>query len=277
MTVLPVRSTRVAPAGTNTSARRPAAMKRVPSTTNAAFSMTLPSPVISRAPSYTVTGGWAFPLALPANSGAAAKTSRLVCIIEASLGLTIVVVDLCTQPLRYPRTRWSPSPTCEREQTEFVAPSPIHTIDVSLRPQRAAHALGRERQLAKPHAGQRGDGVADRAGDERQPILAGASRRIVGRDDLHLDVGHVRHAGDLIVRVVRLQHATILDDDLLAQHVAEAVDDRALGLRRDIARLYSNPSVDRAPHVVHLDLAARAVDRHFGDTGRQRVVLDHGA
>ena len=36
------------------------------------------------------------------------------------------------------------------------------------------------------------------------------------------------------------------------------------------------PASMRAPDIVHLDLAACAVDRHFGDSRRQRVVLHHG-
>ena len=55
ITVLPARLTRVAPAGTRTSAAAPAWAIFVPSTTNVAFSITRPSPTISRAPSYAVT------------------------------------------------------------------------------------------------------------------------------------------------------------------------------------------------------------------------------
>ena len=63
MTVLPVRSTRAAPAGTRTSPLRPTCVNRLFSTMNAEFSMgALPSLVMSRAPSNTVTpvgGAWA--------------------------------------------------------------------------------------------------------------------------------------------------------------------------------------------------------------------------
>ncbi len=55
ITVLPARFTRVAPAGTRTSAAAPAWAIFAPSTTNVAFSITRPSPTISRAPSYAVT------------------------------------------------------------------------------------------------------------------------------------------------------------------------------------------------------------------------------
>src|SRR5262249_39253964 len=225
MTVLPVRSTRVVPAGTNTSARRPAAMKRVPSTTNAAFSMTLPSPVISRAPSYTVTP-WAFAAEYPIiRTNAADSSTRLVRIIASSLRFIHRCDSDFDSPsapsLRFPSPREAAgrgggaggevvksvvdvrTPTPPRASalpraapphrlaggrvTRGAAPTqwtclPAVGSSSPLSPQRAANALGRERQLAQPHAGQRRDGVADRAGDERQPILAGASRRIVGRD-----------------------------------------------------------------------------------------------
>src|SRR5262245_53809744 len=63
ITVFPVRSTRAAPVGTSSSPLRPTRVNRVSSTMNAAFSIGgLPSPVISRAPSNTVTlagGAWA--------------------------------------------------------------------------------------------------------------------------------------------------------------------------------------------------------------------------
>src|SRR5262249_12207886 len=52
--------------------------------------------------------------------------------------------------------------------------------EAPLRPQRAAHALGRERQLAQTHAGQRRNRVADGRRDEWNAVLAGAGRRVVG-------------------------------------------------------------------------------------------------
>ena len=55
ITVLPARLTRAAPAGTRTSAAAPAWAIFAPSTTTVAFSITRPSPTISRAPSYAVT------------------------------------------------------------------------------------------------------------------------------------------------------------------------------------------------------------------------------
>src|SRR5262245_33965771 len=50
----------------------------------------------------------------------------------------------------------------------------------ALRPQRAAYALRCEREFAQAHARQRRDGVANRAGDQRHAVFAGAGRRIVG-------------------------------------------------------------------------------------------------
>src|SRR5713101_1402400 len=56
MTVLPVRSTRAAPAGTFTCPRLPTCVKRLFATMKAEFSMgAAPSPTMSRAPSNTVT------------------------------------------------------------------------------------------------------------------------------------------------------------------------------------------------------------------------------
>src|SRR5215510_7468780 len=58
ITVLPVRSTCRAPAGIWIWPRRPTRENRFPSTMNAEFSIgAVPSPVINRAPSNTVTGG----------------------------------------------------------------------------------------------------------------------------------------------------------------------------------------------------------------------------
>src|SRR5690348_10228159 len=54
ITVLPVRSTCAAPAGLRTCPRRPTCANCVFSITNAESSITLPSPVMSRAPSNTV-------------------------------------------------------------------------------------------------------------------------------------------------------------------------------------------------------------------------------
>ena len=55
ITVLPDRLTRVAPAGAFTAPAAPTWTKRVPSTTKVAFSIVLPSPTMTRAPSKTVT------------------------------------------------------------------------------------------------------------------------------------------------------------------------------------------------------------------------------
>src|SRR5712691_3969423 len=56
ITVLPARFTRVAPAGTRTSAARPTAVKRLPVTMNVAFSIgARPSPTMTRAPSKAIT------------------------------------------------------------------------------------------------------------------------------------------------------------------------------------------------------------------------------
>src|SRR5258705_719726 len=75
ITVLPLRSTRVAPRRTATSPRRPTAAKRLLSTTKAEFSIGAPpSPVISRAPSYTVTAVWL----LASDEASAAKNRHAV-------------------------------------------------------------------------------------------------------------------------------------------------------------------------------------------------------
>jgi hypothetical protein len=58
ITVFPVRLTRIAPAGTFTSAARPTCVMRAPSTTIVALSIgARPSPTMTRAPSKAVTVG----------------------------------------------------------------------------------------------------------------------------------------------------------------------------------------------------------------------------
>src|SRR5262249_58227848 len=104
------------------------------------------------------------------------------------------------------------------------------------------------------------------AGGPRPAVLARAGWRVAGRDRLPLDVGNLRHPRRLVVGEIRLLHAAVLDDDLLAQHVAEAVDDAALGLRGDVARLHRDAGVDRHPDIVDLDPARCAVDRDLGNT-----------
>src|SRR6202035_4422115 len=88
---------------------------------------------------------------------------------------------------------------------------------------------------------------------------------------------HVGHARDLVIAVVRLQHAAVLDGDLFAQHRAQRIDNAALGLRGEIARLHGDAGIERSPEVEHLDLAGLAIERDLGDAGGQRVVLHHGA
>src|SRR3977135_2630628 len=119
-------------------------------------------------------------------------------------------------------------------------------------------------------------GVTNKPPAPGQPVLARAGRRVVGRDHLHLDIGNVRHPRRLVVGEVRLLHATVLDNDFLPQHVAETVDDAALGLRGDVPRLHGYPGVDRDPDIVNLDLAGGALDRNLGAARVHRTGLHHG-
>src|SRR6185436_10308003 len=79
ITVLPARLTRAAPAGTRTSAAVPTWAIFAPSTTTVAFSITRPSPTITRAPSYTVTlwadAGIASPARTPTIATATSATA----------------------------------------------------------------------------------------------------------------------------------------------------------------------------------------------------------
>src|SRR5262245_52605043 len=78
MTVLPVRSTRRAPAGTVSAPLRPTWVMRVPSTTKAESPIGVPpSPVISRAPSNTVVA------CADADDGIAAIANRAKAIARA--------------------------------------------------------------------------------------------------------------------------------------------------------------------------------------------------
>src|SRR5438034_7152412 len=78
ITVLPARFTRVAPAGTRTSAALPTCTKRAPFTTNDAFSIGVrPSPTMTRAPSKTATPvAGACPRAVTDAAATATRTSR---------------------------------------------------------------------------------------------------------------------------------------------------------------------------------------------------------
>jgi hypothetical protein len=95
ITVLPVRSTCVAPAGTCSSPRRPTRVNRPFSTVKAELSIgALPSPVIRRAPSYTVTAAvWLFtaegpPAAQTRHANSSGYRTLLPVRMEASLDVT---------------------------------------------------------------------------------------------------------------------------------------------------------------------------------------------
>src|SRR6476620_7245616 len=80
ITVLPARLTRVAPDGTFTSAARPAATIRAPSTRSVAFSIGAPpSPTMRRAPSNAVTPVWAH-----AGEAKTARTPRANVVAKAA-------------------------------------------------------------------------------------------------------------------------------------------------------------------------------------------------
>src|SRR5262245_58857041 len=79
---------------------------------------------------------------------------------------------------------------------------------------------------------------------------------------------HLRHllkSRHMIVEEVLLLDEALLDRDRLAQRQAEAVDDAAFGLRHHIVRLHGDAAVDRAPKVVHRDLATVSIERDLGD------------
>src|SRR6185295_16798484 len=81
ITVLPARLTRVAPDGTFTSAARPAATIRAPSTRSVAFSIGAPpSPTMRRAPSNAVTPVWA--------RAGEAKTARRATVVARATTFT---------------------------------------------------------------------------------------------------------------------------------------------------------------------------------------------
>jgi hypothetical protein len=55
--------------------------------------------------------------------------------------------------------------------------------------------------------------------------------------------------------------------------MSQAPHDAAFGLRRQVSRLHRDAGVDRSPEIVHLDLAAGAIDRDFGDARGERIGL----
>src|SRR5215831_1624908 len=65
----------------------------------------------------------------------------------------------------------------------------------------------------------------------------------------------------LVVVEVRLLHGAVPDRDALMQHAGQAVEDAALHVRLRGGRLHDHAAVDRHPHLVHADLAARTVER----------------
>src|SRR4029077_12430328 len=94
ITVLPARLTRAAPAGTLTSAARPAATMRAPSTRSTAFSIGAPpSPTMRRAPWNAVT-----PVCALAGRAKAARKPRATVAAKATtftrrIGASIVKAD----------------------------------------------------------------------------------------------------------------------------------------------------------------------------------------
>ena len=85
ITVLPARLTRVAPAGTRTSAAPPTCAIFALSTTSVAFSITRPSPTINRAPSYAVTDCADAGIAHPASRAIVATTTACTRHMRASI------------------------------------------------------------------------------------------------------------------------------------------------------------------------------------------------
>ena len=118
MTVLPLRSTRVAPPGIWTSALRPACVKRSPSTTNTASSIgALPSPTMRRAPSNTVTS--------PPASGPAQPAIRTADKVStADLATTIMCDSFLARRIGTSHRRWL---------FQTRDPNPYHALAVPAR------------------------------------------------------------------------------------------------------------------------------------------------
>src|SRR5687767_15126409 len=104
ITVLPVRSTRRAPAGALTAVRGPTCVILPPSTTNAAFSMgARPSPTIRRAPSNTVapvddcvcpvTGAEWARRSTPITTGPATTATRREAIFRCCIDVSSAILE----------------------------------------------------------------------------------------------------------------------------------------------------------------------------------------
>ncbi len=103
------------------------------------------------------------------------------------------------------------------------------------------------------------------SGRPTSPMPPGA--RLAARHDLDLDLRHLVHAHDRVVVEVRFLDRAALDRDPLLERVADAENHRAFDLRGDVLRVHRDAGVDRAPHLVHLDLAGALVERHLRDLG----------
>ena len=131
--------------------------------------------------------------------------------------------------------------------------------------------------MAQTHTGKLRDRAADRGRDQWRRHLTGTGRRIVGRDHLDVHHRHLVHARHPVVVEVRLLDLAILDRDAFGECQPESIDDAALGLGRDVVRLHGHAAIDRAPEVMHSDLPARAIERHFHGAREQRArVVDEG-
>ena len=92
------------------------------------------------------------------------------------------------------------------------------------------------------------------------PMPPGA---VAARDDVHLDLGSLVDAQDLVGVEVALLDAAVLERDLAVQGCGQPVHDAALHLRGHRVRVDHRAAVDRADHPLD---AHAAILRH-GDLG----------
>ena len=127
--------------------------------------------------------------------------------------------------------------------------------------ERAPHALGGQRELAKAHAGEPGERIAHRRAHGDEAALAralgaeGAGAVAVLDEHAAQARGQVEGAGHAVVDEVRVQELAAVVDHLLVEGVAEPLHHRALVLA--LALL----GIDAAADVGHRDVVARRPPR----------------
>src|ERR1700685_3445024 len=134
---------------------------------------------------------------------------------------------------------------------------------------RSDELVSRDRQRSQtlPRGGE--DGIAERGCHRRNAGLPNATGLCIARQDVDVECRRLMEPQHTVIVEITLLYAAAAQRDVAPQRGRKSIDDAALELRFDDARIDGLSAIDDARDLVNLELAILDGHfRHLGDAGR---------